>query len=331
MQNLDGRPNSINTAATRSEFNPDGQSKPMKGVFDTRPVTEYDDDICRRYHFPNRYLTEAECTKKDWIVYREPRRGGGRQAYIAVARVVLVEPDPSDPNFSYAYLSDYIEFDQVVPIHDGMQYYESRLNSVTSSSHIGVALQGKSVRTVSEEEFGAIVLAGFAETLNEENPHRLEYGNSEADQVLQAFMTATPEERKRRIAQMLVNRPLRDWAFRRTVVTAYRETCAVTGLRIVNGRGKAEVQAAHIRAVANGGPDIVQNGIALSATCHWLFDRHLISLRNDYSLLVAHNRVPSEFQDLFSKQLKCIHLPENEQLWPQTAYVEWHRERFLGG
>ena len=33
--------------------------EPMKGVFDTRPSTEYDDDIGRRYHFPNRYLAEA--------------------------------------------------------------------------------------------------------------------------------------------------------------------------------------------------------------------------------------------------------------------------------
>ena len=161
--------------------------------------------------------------------------------------------------------------------------------------------------------------------------HRPAYGESEADRTLQAFVEATPEEQKRRIAQVLVNRPLRDWAFRRSVVTAYSETCAVTGLRIVNGGGKAEVQAAHIRAVKYDGPDIVQNGIALSATCHWLFDRHLISLRNDYSLLVAHNRVPGQFQNLLLKQLERIHLPGDERLWPHPAYMEWHRERFLGG
>ena len=302
----------------------------MKGVFDTRPLTEYDDDISRRYQFPNRYLSEAEHTEKDWIVYREPRRGGGRQAYVAVARVSRIEPDPSDPGSSYAYVSDYLEFDQVVPLHNGMQYYEARLNSVANPSNIGVALQGRSVRTITEEEFAAIALTGFAETLHDENPHRLEYGKSEADLMLQAFMEAPPEEQKRQIAQMLVNRPLRDWAFRRSVVTAYKETCAVTGLRIVNGGGKAEVQAAHIRAVKQNGPDIVPNGIALSATCHWLFDRHLISLRNDYSLLVAHNRVPSEFQDLFSNQLQRIHLPEDERLWPHSDYIEWHRDKFLG-
>ena len=227
-------------------------------------------------------------------------------------------------------MSDYLEFDQTVPLHNGKHYYESRLNQVTRPSRIGTALQGKSVRTITEDEFAAIALAGLAETLRDENPHRLEYGISEADQTLQAFVESTPEEQKRQIAQMLVNRPLRDWAFRRAVVTAYNETCAVTGLRMVNGGGKAEVQAAHIRPVKHGGPDIVPNGIALSATCHWLFDRHLISLRDDYSLLVAHNRVPSEFQDLFSNQLCRIHLPEDEKLRPHPDYIEWHRERFLG-
>lgn len=303
----------------------------MKGVFDTRPLTEYDDDTGLRYHFPNRYLAEAEQTRNDWIIYREPRRGGGRQGYVAVARVARIEPSSSDPGSSYAYVSNYLEFDRPVPLHSGVQYYESGLNLLPGPSRVGAALRGNSIRTIPEENFGAIVRAGLARTLHKENPHRLEHGNSAADQAFQAFVEAAPEVQERRIAQMLVNRPLRDWAFRRSVVTAYKETCAVTGLRLVNGGGRAEVQAAHIRAVEHDGPDIIQNGIALSATCHWLFDRHLISLTNDYGLLVAHNRIPGEFQNLFSNQLKRIHLPDDEQLWPQPVYIEWHREKFLGG
>ena len=303
----------------------------MRGVFDTRPLTEYDDDIIRRYHFPNRYLAEAQQTKNDWVVYREPRRGGGRQGYVAVARVTRIQPDASNPaRSSYAYVSDYLEFDQVVPLHSGTQYYEARLNDVDNKSRIGAALQGKSVRTISDEEFGAITLAGLSKTLRQDIAHRSEYGESEADQILQTFVQATPDEQKRQIAKILVSRPLRDRAFRRSVVAAYRATCAVTGLRIVNGGGKAEVQAAHIRVVAHGGPDIIQNGIALSATCHWLFDRYLISLRNDYSLLVAHNRVPAAFMNLFSSQLERVHLPDDEGQWPQPTYLDWHRDRFLG-
>ena len=302
----------------------------MKGVFDTQPLTKYDDDISRRYHFPNQYLSEARRTAKDWIIYREPRRGGGRLAYVAVAQVSRIEPDRFKPGHSYAYVSNYLEFDAVVPLRNGRKYYEDRLNAVTNPSNIGVALQGRSVRTISEQEFAEIVLAGFSATLHNDNPHRLEYAGSDANLILESFKEATPDQQQHRVAQMLVNRTFRDSAFRRSVVTAYKETCAVTGLRMINGGGKAEVQAAHIRAVNDDGPDIVQNGIALSATCHWLFDRYLISLRNDYSLLVAHNRIPSEFQNLFSNQLKRIHLPDDEQLWPKLTYLERHRDRFLG-
>ncbi|MBX9460355.1 MAG: HNH endonuclease [Brevundimonas sp.] len=74
---------------------------------------------------------------------------------------------------------------------------------------------------------------------------------------------------------MLVNRKVRDTSFRRQVCRAYDDTCAITGLRIINGGGRSEVQAAHIWPVEHGGPDTVRNGLALSGTVHWLFDRHL--------------------------------------------------------
>ena len=88
----------------------------MKAVFDTRPETSYDDDIIRRYHFPNRYLAEARKSVGDWIVYREPQRGGGRRGYIGVAQVTHIETDPTDATSSYALVSNFLPFDTVVPL-----------------------------------------------------------------------------------------------------------------------------------------------------------------------------------------------------------------------
>ena len=303
----------------------------MKAVFDTRSDTKYDDDIVRRYHFPNRYLPEARRAIGDWIVYREPRRGGGRQGYVAVARVTRIAADPSDPSSSYAHLADYLAFDVVVPLHRKGRYYETRLAAVKNPSRIGVALQGRSIRTISDEEFGAITHAGLAVTLDPANAHGLgEVAGSRIDAELARWIETNPDERERRIAQILVNRRFRDAAFRTTVVSAYEERCAVTRLRIVNGGGKAEVEAAHIWPVSEGGPDVIQNGLALSATCHWLFDRHLISLTDEYGLLVSHNRVPGELRTLFEMQRDRIHLPADERLWPKREYVARHRERFAG-
>jgi hypothetical protein len=58
------------------------------------------------------------------------------------------------------------------------------------------------------------------------------------------------EERVR--VQQLVSRPMRDRAFRRTVLDAYDARCALTGLKLINGGGRAEAEAAHIRPVEPG-------------------------------------------------------------------------------
>nr|WP_268894134.1 HNH endonuclease [Pseudoroseomonas coralli] len=189
-------------------------------------------------------------------------------------------------------------------------------------------MQGRSLRTVTDAEFGAIVRAGLRETLAPENAIRLELDPGYLDAEARALVEAPPEEQERRIAQVLVNRKIRDAAFRKSVVDIYDGRCAVTSLRLINGSGKAEAQAAHIMPVAAGGPDVVQNGIALSATVHWLFDRHLISLTDEMGLLVSHNRVPSELRGLFEKQMDRIHLPKDRTLWPHPQYVRRHRERF---
>ncbi len=85
----------------------------------------------------------------------------------------------------------------------------------------------------------------------------------------------------------LTSRAVRDRNFRKTVLTAYGQRCSITGLRLINGGGRAEVEAVHIRPVEPNGPDIVSNGIALSGTAHWMFDRGLVGLSDDLDILVS--------------------------------------------
>ena len=311
----------------------------MKAVFDTKPNSGYDDEIVRRYHFPTQsnYVAAATAAVGDWIVYREPQRNRGRRAYIAVARVLRVEPDPLRSNHAYAIMGDYLPFDRPVPFAGSTVggYWETPLRAITDSSRVGAAVQGKAMRPLAAADFSAIVTAGLSETLAPANAVRLglagEIGDGveEGAQPLFDHGAAPGADDVRRVEQMLVNRKIRDANFRRQICEAYDDRCAVTGLRIINGGGRSEVQAAHIWGVGQGGPDVVQNGLALSGTVHWLFDRHLISLTNDYRLLVSHNKVPAEFRVLFERQLDRIHLPKDERLWPHPTYVERHREAFM--
>jgi putative restriction endonuclease len=300
----------------------------MKGVLVVKPDSGYNDEIMQRYHFPPQYRAIAEQLVGDWIIYREPRRNGGRRAYVAAARVLRVDADTERYGHCYAVIGDYLPFDRPVPFVREGAYAEPALGRI-GGGRVGAYLQGKSIRTLSEADFASIVRAGLGETLAPENAIRLDLDPHHVDPETLELVRAHPEEQARRIEQILINRKIRDANFRLQVCEAYENRCAVTGLQIINGGGKAEVQAAHIFPVASGGYDVIQNGLALSATVHWLFDRHLISLTDDYRLLISPNKVPSELRHLFAKQMDRILLPRDPGLWPHPTYIARHRNTFI--
>lgn len=304
----------------------------MKGVFDVKPGSGYDDRPSERYHFPTRkhYLEVAEAVLGDWIIYRESKRDGGRKGYVGAARVAAIEE--AEPGYAYARMSDYFAFDPPVPLKDAAgEYREGLLRAVEDSRLVGRSLEGKSLRTISDEDFAGIVGEALGEALSLENIVR--YGPA-GGELPAGKLPPLPDDPNgpviRRIEASLVNRKVRDTNFRRLVCHAYEDICAVTGLKIINGGGRSEVQAAHIWPVEHGGPDVVQNGLALSGTVHWLFDRHLISLSPEYRLLVADNRIPTGLRGLFPDPMTPIRLPKDKALWPNPTYVGRHREVFAG-
>ncbi len=251
-------------------------------------------------------------------------------AYVAVARVVSIDSDPADQNLFYARIKEFLPLDRAVPYRDTAGRFAERfLRELPDPAFAGRALRGRSVRLLDGQDFAAIVDVGLDAVLDPANAIRLELETYHFDTGSAVFLRETPTERE--VEQILMNRKVRDAAFRKAVLDAYDSTCAVTGLRIINGGGKAEAQAAHVWSVADGGPDIVQNGIALSATAHWLFDRHLISLTDDFQLLVSHNKVPAELRTLFPVLGQKIRLPVDQRNLPRLEYVARHRERFAGG
>jgi putative restriction endonuclease len=301
----------------------------MKAILDTKPESAYDDEIASRYHFPPRYLATMSKCVGDWVVFRRPRAGGEGIAYFAVGRVSGIIPDQAKPSFNYAAIADFLPFDRPVPWRNDGRYAEAALRAIKNVPQVGLYLRGKSVRPLDDADFVAIVDAGLAQTLDPANAGML--GLELIDGVAARDLADVGvEASERRTVAMLVNRKIRDASFRGAVCRAYDNRCAVTGIRIVNGGGRAEVQAAHVLPVAIGGPDIVQNGIALSATAHWLFDRHLISLGEDYRLLVSHNKVPSELKTLFAPQADRVLLPADPRFWPSQRFLATHRERFGG-
>lgn len=302
-----------------------------KAVFTTKVEPSYDDLPEDRYHFPRTYLNQVEAAVGDWIVYYEPRRAspdvasrGGRQAYFATARVHRLERDPRRDDHFYAFVSDYLEFDRAVPFKEGGAFYEAGLRRPDGATSKGAF--GRAVRSISDLEYDAILKAGFVRTLVE-SARDANIGGDAAT-PLGFDEDETPFDRP--IIEQVVARPFREAAFALSVKSAYGNTCAMTGLQIINGGGRSEVQAAHIRPVAAGGSDSIRNGLALSGTVHWMFDRGLVSVDDDYTILIAKDRLPDTVVRLFREERKLA-VPMRAEVRPHPVHLRFHREHVFKG
>jgi putative restriction endonuclease len=228
---------------------------------------------------------------------------------------------------SYAYLTEYLPFDKPVPWTINGRYAEEHLRSLPRAE-VGRSLRGKSVRPLSDSDFADLIALGLKETLDLKNAERLGVSTTVLSDAAEAVIPDPAGERNWRVESILTNRVIREASFRRAVYEAYDNRCAATGLRIIDGKGKSEVQAAHIWPVSERGPDVIQNGIALTATVHWLFDRHLISITDDYRVLIAEIRVPVEIRALLLRNDGKIHLPPKSTDWPHPTYLSRHRDIF---
>lgn len=288
--------------------------KLAKVIFTQKPDSIYDDLPEKHYHFPKTYLNQVRQALDDWVIYYRPRRGsvlGGHQpasSYFAVAKIVEIVPDPADPDLYYAKVSDYLDFDESVSFRRDEGSYEIGL--LKSDGTVNRGAFGRAVRTLSEHEFQAILKAGFAS-----GPRQWETAGD----------YSVVNEVERPLIESVSRRYFRDRRFRLAVCDAYENTCAITGLSLINGGGRPEVQAAHIQPVEHRGPDSLRNGIALSSTVHWIFDRGLVTLDQDFCVVASRLLDFRMHQGLIDPGKK-ISLPKFKDQRPSHRFLEYHRE-----
>ncbi|MCZ4281348.1 HNH endonuclease [Kiloniella laminariae] len=298
-----------------------------KGVFVHRADSIYDDFPEEQYQFPKRYLKRAQKFEKDWIVYYEPRGGGGRLGYTAIAKIDRIEPDQQKEDMFVAHIAPgtFLSFEKFVPFRTEDGFRESDLKKPDGALNGGLIQWA--IRPISDRDFNDIVLEGFPEEtafLPRANEYQQE-SNLPPGLSDEASEFTFDDERSR--VEQTISRIPRDRVFRRHVLDAYDRRCAITGLQLINGGGRAEVEAAHIKPVAANGPDTVRNGIALSGTVHWMFDRGLISLSDDLDILVSRQvNDPTQIHRLINTSGKA-NVPENPALRPHPKYLGWHREK----
>jgi len=122
----------------------------------------------------------------------------------------------------------------------------------------------------------------------------------------------------------------RHQGFRIKVRKIYNFTCCMSGWRVDTPSGI--IEACHIQDHAHAGVDVLSNGLALCPNLHRAFDYGLISLKDDYTILVASKQffTENEHEYTLSKlRGKRIKLPENNRFYPSPIFLEWHRsEKF---
>ena len=136
---------------------------------------------------------------------------------------------------------------------------------------------------------------------------------------------------ERRYALRQVQQRLHQATFREAVITAYRGSCALSGLR-----EPVLLDAAHIVEDKHErlGQPIVQNGIPLAKTHHAAFDAHLIGIDRDFRVHVARRLLEQNDGPMLEMLKKLhrvnLHLPARKSDWPDRARLALRFDEFRG-
>lgn len=124
----------------------------------------------------------------------------------------------------------------------------------------------------------------------------------------------------------------RDANWRRQIVAAWDRSCAFCGYDGALHGAPVGIEAAHIRWFNFGGPDSLDNGLALCSLHHKLLDRGVIGLRDQGTVFVsdAFSAVGEVGRAVYSLHGRELRPRPGTQL-PAAEFVQWHREEVFKG
>lgn len=124
-----------------------------------------------------------------------------------------------------------------------------------------------------------------------------------------------------------LDKPKRSRLFRGVIMRLYDYTCAACRFRLVTLDGMTAVDAAHIIPFSVSRDDGIGNGLALCKLHHWAFDNGLISIDDNYKIIVSANFEESGNETLLLRSLQAreICLPKEKPFRPSLIMIRWHR------
>ena len=133
-----------------------------------------------------------------------------------------------------------------------------------------------------------------------------------------------------RIETFEEERYIRGSIFKRQIPMLYQNTCAISGLQINATINVSLIDACHIVPFSHSYDDTLTNGISLTPTLHRAFDRGLISIDENYKVLISDKFSEGNNSNFSIKQFegKQIFLPKNEKYYPNIENFIWHNIKF---
>lgn len=147
------------------------------------------------------------------------------------------------------------------------------------------------------------------------------------DMVQSEFVSIHSSEGKTKSST--VERQKREKSFSLSIKKQYLYHCAVCRSKVITPDGKVIVDGAHIIPWKVSYNDDPRNGISLCKNHHWMFDKHLYTIKPDFTILVS----PILFEkgqkmDLKNMPDTKILLPSNNQFTPAEEALMYHNKEF---
>lgn len=133
---------------------------------------------------------------------------------------------------------------------------------------------------------------------------------------------------ERRYYTRLAKQRLHQASFRVNVLAAYRDRCTMCSLRHVE-----LLDAAHIVSDRDGGPPVVQNGLAMCKIHHAAFDHQIVGIRPDHVVEVREDVLDEIDGPMLRHGLQEMHntkivVPRSERSRPNQLFLEQRYESF---
>lgn len=152
---------------------------------------------------------------------------------------------------------------------------------------------------------------------------RMEFPDSQHEEVLQDV----------NLGHVVAVAPAhRDPKFRITVLRAYEDRCSFCGYDLRLGGSPVGIDAAHVQMHRKGGPNRIENGIALCVQHHRLFDAGALGLSQDHRILVSEDLNLSDhdsaarIKSLVGERMRT---PLRRYSLPASEHIDWHTKNLF--